>query len=140
MRAIMTKYKILVIEDDPDQSKPFVQLLRYRGYEVVTAQNGIDGVAKAEKEKPHLIIVDLLLVEHGDTMDGYEVIRSLRSNPNNSKSAIMAWTGHFVRTVDEIQALRAGADIFAQKDLEFGVLEARIEAVLRSVIRFSNND
>lgn len=127
-------HKILVIEDDPDQSKPFIELLRYRGYDIVPADNGIDGVAKAVKHQPDLVIVDLLLVQRGDQMDGYEVIKVLRGTQETLNVRILAWTGHFVKKEDEIRALRAGADDYVSKDSEFGLLEARIEALLRRVI------
>jgi DNA-binding response OmpR family regulator len=128
-------YKILVIEDDPDQSKPFIQLLEYRGYEILNAYNGIDGVAKAIEHRPDLVIVDLLLVQRGDEMDGYDVIQALRNTPDIANIGILAWTGHFVNPKDEIRALRAGADDYVSKDAEFGLLEARIEALLRRVSR-----
>ena len=127
--------KILVIEDDPNQSRPFTQMLRYRGYDVLTADNGIDGVAKAIKHYPDLVIIDLLLVQRGDEMDGYDVIQALRNSPETANIGIMAWTGHFVEGSDEIRALRAGADDYVSKDSEFGLLEARIEALLRRVAR-----
>ncbi len=126
-------YKILVIEDDSHQSKPFIQMLKYRQYEVKHAFNGIDGVAIASKEKPHLIIVDLLLVQRGDQMDGFDVIQALRNHPETSKVGILAWTGHFIDERDEIRAFRSGADYFVTKDISFGRLEARIEALLRRV-------
>jgi len=127
--------KILIIEDVDDQVKPVIQMLEYRRYEVVTAQNGLDGVAHAIKHLPDLVIVDLLLVERGDATDGYEVIRVIRETPEIAAIGILAWTGHFVRGQDEIQALRAGADDFVRKDVDFGLLEARIEALLRRVRR-----
>lgn len=128
-------HKILVIEDDPDQSKPFIQLLKYRGYEILHADNGIDGLAKAATDRPDLVIVDLLLVLRGGEIDGYEVIKTLRSMPETSNAGIMAWTGHYVERTDEIRALREGADDYVSKDAEFGLLEARIEALLRRVSR-----
>lgn len=126
-------HKILIIEDVDEQVKPIIQMLEYRGYEVITAQNGIDGVVKADKHRPDLVIVDLLLVERGDEADGYEVIKTIRNTPEIASIAILAWTGHFVRGQDEIQALRAGADDFVRKDVDFGLLEAHIEALLRRV-------
>jgi DNA-binding response OmpR family regulator len=127
--------KILVIEDDPDQSRPFTQMLRYRGYEILTAYNGIDGIAKALSHRPQLVIVDLLLVQRGDEMDGYDVIQALRAAPETNSIGILAWTGHFVERSDEIRALRSGADDYVSKDSEYGLLEARIEALLRRVAR-----
>jgi two-component system alkaline phosphatase synthesis response regulator PhoP len=131
-------HKILIIEDIDDMVKPIIQMLEYRGYEVLTAQNGLDGVAQAIKHRPDLVIVDLLLVERGDDVTGYQAIEMIRGTPEISSIGILAWTSHFVRGQDEIQALRAGADDFVRKDVEFGVLEARIEALLRRVARTPN--
>ncbi len=128
-------HKILLIEDDPDQSRPFTQMLRYRGYEILTAYNGVDGVAKAIQQHPHLVIVDLLLVQRGDEMDGFDVIQALRNTPPTAHVGILAWSGHFVERSDEIRALRAGADDYVSKDSEFGLLEARLEALLRRISR-----
>lgn len=128
-------YKLLIIEDDDEQSKPFLENLRYRQYEVFHAFNGLDGVAQALKHKPNLVIVDLLLVKRGDSMDGYDVIKALRETPETENVAILAWTGHFVDRQDEIRALRTGADDYVTKDIEFGALEARIEALLRRAKR-----
>lgn len=128
-------YKILVIEDDSDQSRPFTQMLKYRGYEILTAYNGVDGVAQGIEHNPDLVIVDLLLVQRGDEMDGFDVIQKLRNTPSTARIGILAWTGHFVERSDEIRALRSGADDYVSKDSEFGLLEARIEALLRRVSR-----
>ena len=132
-------YTILVIEDDPEQSKPFTEMLKYRGYKVLHAYNGIDGVAQAIKHQPHLIIVDLLLVQRGDEMDGYDVIRELRKTPETRSVGLLAWTGHYVSGDDEIRALRLGADDYATKDVEFGTLEARIEALLRRTTKHADD-
>jgi DNA-binding response OmpR family regulator len=124
---------ILVVEDDAEQAKPFLDLLRFKGYRVVAAENGIDAVALAIQHKPDLVIVDLLLVLRGKELDGYNVIQALRSHAETEKVGILAWTSHFVKEADHIRALRTGADDFIAKDLEFGVLEARIDALLRRV-------
>jgi DNA-binding response OmpR family regulator len=128
-------HRILVIEDEERQSKPFVKMLEYREYEVIVAFNGLDGVALAVKHTPDLVIVDLLLVQRGDQMDGYDVIRTLRNTAETCNMGIVAWTGHFVDGQDEIRALREGADDFMSKEVEFGLLEARIEALLRRLSR-----
>lgn len=125
--------KILIVEDEKEQSRPFLELLRFKGYEVFVAENGIDAIATAIKEKPDLLIVDLLLVKRGDELDGYGVIREVRATKVTEKIGILAWTSHFVKETDHIRALRSGADDFVTKDVEFGVLEARIEALLRRV-------
>jgi two-component system OmpR family response regulator len=129
-------YKIIVIEDDVEQSKPFIEtLVHNKDYEISHAFNGIDGVAAAVKDPPDLVIVDLLLVQRGDEMNGFEVIRTIRNAAETEAIGILAWTGHFVMRQDEIRALRAGADDFVNKDADFAVIEARIEAILRRVTR-----
>lgn len=126
-------YKILIIEDEADQAKPIIQMLEYRGYKVFPSQNGISGLAKAVELRPDLVIVDLLLVEHGDEADGYDVIEAIRNTPEIASIGIIAWTIHFVSGQHEIRALRVGADDFVRKDVEFGVLEARIERLLKRI-------
>lgn len=122
---------ILVVEDDEKQARPFVEMLQFRDFNVKVAYNGTDALAMARKYSPNLVIVDLLLVARGDEMDGYDVIRSLRNSADLGRVSIMAWSAHYIKPQDEIRALRAGADTFVLKDLEYGVLEARIEALLR---------
>lgn len=125
------KTRILLVEDDGEQSRPLTQMLGYRGYEVTSACNGKDGVALAVANPPDLVIVDLLLFLRGDEMDGFDVIQALRRHPTTAQLAILAWTGHFVQSTDWIRALRSGADDYVTKDVEFGILEAKIEAILR---------
>jgi two-component system KDP operon response regulator KdpE len=129
-------HKIIVIEDDADQSKPFIETLTHnKDYDIIHAFNGIDGVAAVVKHTPDLVIVDLLLVQRGDEMDGFDVIKAIRCIPDIKTIGILAWTSHFVKRQDEIRALRAGADDFINKDADFAVIEARIEAILRRVNR-----
>ena len=122
---------ILLVEDSQEQARPFQQLLEHRGYAITVAENGPQAIAAAQAGQPELVIVDLLLVERGDRMDGYQVIQELRARASTKTVGILAWTGHYVRAQDEIRALRLGADAFVSKDVEYGVLEARIEALIR---------
>jgi DNA-binding response OmpR family regulator len=131
--------KILVVEDEAEQAKPFISLLSYKGYEIIHAENGVDAIALALKERPSLAIIDLLVVRRGDEMDGYDLIHQLRETEETKNVAILAWTGHFVQRQDEIRALRAGADDYVSKDVEFGVIEARIEALLRRTARSASD-
>jgi DNA-binding response OmpR family regulator len=72
----------------------------------------------------------------GVTWKEYEIDTPvLRSTPETASLGILAWTGHFVKQQDEIRALRAGADDFVSKDTEFGLIEAKIEALLRRISR-----
>jgi len=124
-------YTILIIEDDSEQSQPLIDMLKYRGYRVDHAFNGLDGIAKTVKLEPDLVIVDLLLFERGDDLDGFRVIEILRETEGISDVGILAWTGQYVKNIDQIRAFRVGADDYLVKETEFGILEARIEALLR---------
>lgn len=131
MSNASTAGSILLVEDEDTQAKPFAELLSFRGYSVHVAYNGTDALALARKQRPEVAVVDLLLIARGDALDGYEVIRALRESPESARVGIMAWSAHYIRPQDEIRALRAGADSFVSKDAEYGVLEARIDALLR---------
>ena len=66
--------KILVVDDDPDILDAVTMILESRGYQVVTAVNGVEGLAKIEEEQPDLMILDLLMPK----MDGFGVCKRLQ--------------------------------------------------------------
>jgi len=66
--------KILVVDDDPDILDALAMILESQGYRVVTAQNGLEGLAKVEAEKPDLMILDLLMPK----MDGFALYKELQ--------------------------------------------------------------
>ncbi|BCB76799.1 hypothetical protein GCM10022251_49420 [Phytohabitans flavus] len=130
----MSGERILLVEDDGSQAKPFSQMLEYRGYTVRWAQDIVSATRIAREFDPHLVIVDLLLVSTEAEADGFDVITTLRSASFATQAfGIMVWTSHFVNAKDEIRALRSGADEYLRKDAEFGLIEARLEALLRRI-------
>ena len=72
--------KILVVDDDPDILEALTMILEARGYQVVTAQDGVEGLANLKAEKPNLMILDLLMPK----MDGFAVCKELQ-DPRWSK-------------------------------------------------------
>jgi len=74
--------KILVVDDDPDIREALTMVLESQGYQVVTAEDGIEALADLKAEKPDLMILDLLMPK----MDGFEVCKELR-DPKWSKYA-----------------------------------------------------
>ena len=74
------KYKILIVDDDPDIQIALTTILEARDYEILKANNGVEGLAKVKEEKPDLIILDLLMPR----MDGFAVCRELK-DPRWSK-------------------------------------------------------
>ena len=68
--------KILLIEDDPDQVFLYLTKFKMEGLKLLTAKNGVEGLAMAKKEKPDIILLDIVM----DEMDGMEVLERLKKN------------------------------------------------------------
>lgn len=117
------KPKILIIEDDQGILKFLNRGLAYEGYEVMVAEDGEQGLKKAETEKPDLVVLDLML----PGMDGLEVCRQLR---NDGDIPILMLTAKD-QTNDRVTGLDMGADDYMVKPFEFRELLARIRALLR---------
>ena len=117
--------KILVIEDDPDIVEICRDYLKAAGYEVLTAADGVKGLAAARREKPDLIVLDLMLPE----MDGLDVCRTLR---RESEVPIIMLTAR-VEETDKLIGLELGADDYITKPFSPRELVARVRVVLRRI-------
>jgi two-component system cell cycle response regulator len=106
-----TKGKILIVDDVADTREIIQKLLRYEGYEVITASTGEEGVEKTEAEKPDVILMDINL----PGIDGTEALRKIKEiNPIQCVIMLTAYA-----TVDNaIQALKEGASDFIKKPFE----------------------
>ncbi len=80
--------KALIVEDHPDMVEILTLQLERLGFTVISASNGKEGVEKAIKEKPHLILMDIMM----PVMDGREATRIIRSNKNTKNIPILATT------------------------------------------------
>lgn len=122
----MDAAKILVVDDEPD----ILEFLRYNlekeGYEVATASNGEDGIALAEKNKPDLIILDIMMPK----LDGVEVCRQLRSKPQ-FKNTIITFLTAREEDYSQIAALDVGGDDYITKPIRPRVFLSRVKALLR---------
>lgn len=122
----MDKFKILVIEDEED----ILALVHYNlvkaGFHVNIAANGAEGLQKALRERPDLVVLDLMLPD----MDGLEVCQRLRASTEMSAAAIVMMTAKGEEE-DIIKGLEYGADDYIPKPFSPQVLIARINAVLR---------
>ena len=114
---------ILVIEDDPDIVEICRDYLKAGGYNVSTAQDGVTGLAAARREKPDLIVLDLMLPE----MDGLDVCRAVR---RESDVPIIMLTAR-VEETDRLIGLELGADDYITKPFSPRELVARVRVVLR---------
>jgi CheY-like chemotaxis protein len=106
-------YKVLVIEDNPENMYLMCYLLGQNNYDVITAENGPDGISLAISEKPDIILLDIQLPE----MDGYAVARELVKHHEVSGIPIVAVTS-YAMVGDREQALAAGASGYLEKPID----------------------
>jgi two-component system OmpR family response regulator len=121
--AEVTNDKILIVEDDRNLLDTVKYNLRKEGYEVVTAVDGAEALDIARREKPDLIILDIMLPK----MSGFEVCRILRKNMT---VPILVLTAKAEET-DKIVGLEIGADDYMTKPFSLRELLARVRAMLR---------
>ncbi|MCX6049167.1 MAG: response regulator transcription factor [Chloroflexi bacterium] len=119
---------ILVIEDEPQIRKVMEGYLRQAGYQVLSAADGVTGLALAQQEKPALLVLDLML----PGLDGWEITRRLRSSSDPALASlyIIMLTAR-VEETERIVGLEMGADDYVTKPFSPRELVARVRAALR---------
>ena len=117
--------KILLVEDNEMNRDMLSRRLQRRGYDVVLAVDGGQGVAMAQTMAPDLILMDMSL----PVLDGWEATRRLKADPATQHIRVIALTAHALPG-DREQALAAGCDDYDTKPTEFPRLLAKIEALL----------
>jgi two-component system, OmpR family, alkaline phosphatase synthesis response regulator PhoP len=118
--------KILIVDDEPDILDFLSYNLRREGFDVVTAASGKEALETALKIRPQLIILDIMMPE----MDGVEVCRRLRANPDFDNTTITFLTARD-EDVSQISALDVGGDDYITKPIKPQVFISRINALLR---------
>jgi CheY-like chemotaxis protein len=118
--------RILVIEDNPQNRYLATFLLEQRGYEVVQAESGPQGLELASKVRPALILLDIQL----PGMDGYTVARALKSHPNLKAIPIVAVTS-YAMIGDRERCLEAGAEGYVEKPINPASFVVEVERFLR---------
>ena len=127
--------KILLVDDEPDILEIVGYNLRNEGYQVITAENGQEGVKKAEKEIPHLIILDVMMPE----MDGIEACEIIRKNPD-LKNTIVTFLTARGEDYSQVAGFDAGADDYITKPIKPKVLVSKVKALLRRFKEEGVND
>ena len=122
----MAKEQILVVDDEEDILELITYNLMKEGYHVITATSGETAISKAHKEKPDLILLDLML----PGVDGLDVYRELKKKQDTSQIPIIMVTAK-TEDADIITGLELGSDDYVTKPFSPKVLLARIKAVLR---------
>jgi two-component system cell cycle response regulator DivK len=116
--------KILIIEDNEMNRDMLSRRLARRGYQIVVAADGEEGIAKAKAENPNLILMDMSL----PVIDGWEATRRLKAEPRTRAIPVIGLTAHAM-TSDREKALEAGCDDYDTKPIELPRLLGKIEAL-----------
>ena len=116
--------RILIIEDDVSILSGLRDVLTFKSYEVLTAEDGEAGYAAAVEEKPDLIILDIMIPK----MDGFALCQKLRAEGNSTPVLMLTAKGE---EPDKIQGLDIGADDYVTKPFSLPELLARVRALLR---------
>ena len=128
MGGDLTTKTILIIEDEKDILDLLEYHLKQSRFSVITALNGASGLERARKERPSLIILDLML----PGMDGKEVCRALKSNPLTQSIPILMLTAK-AEEVDRIIGFELGADDYVTKPFSPRELVLRVKAITQRI-------
>lgn len=116
--------KILIIEDEPNIRELVLYNLSQNGYEGLSAEDGLQGLAMARSERPDLILLDIML----PGKNGYDICRELRAEGNKTPVIMLTAKNE---EIDKVLGLEFGADDYISKPFGIRELMARIKAVLR---------
>ncbi|HEY9781571.1 MAG TPA: response regulator transcription factor [Leptolyngbyaceae cyanobacterium] len=122
--------RLLLIDDDPNLILLVKDYLEFRGYEVITAENGREALEVLEQEIPDMIICDVMMPE----MDGYAFVNQVRQEERTSWIPILFLSAKG-QSQDKIKGLNIGADVYMVKPFEPEELVAQVEASLKQAFR-----
>ena len=117
---------LLIVEDDPDILKLLDATLTFRGYRVITAQNGRDGLEAIRLKQPAIVITDIMMT----TLDGFGLVHRIRINPETREIPVVFITATYVTREDRDFALSIGATRFIQKPVDLEKFLATIAELM----------
>jgi CheY-like chemotaxis protein len=121
---------VLVVEDYQDAREMYSEYLRFSGFDVIEASNGMEAIEQATVQQPDIILMDLALPK----VDGWEATRQLKSDPRTNDIPVVALTGHALAGHAD-SAQKAGCDAFVTKPCLPDALVAEIRRMLGGVRR-----
>ena len=124
--------KILIIDDDLDTLRLVGLMLQRQGYQITAATNGQQGLEKALEDIPNLILLDIMMPD----MDGYEVARRLRANPQTVNIPILMFTAK-TQLDDKVAGFEVGADDYLTKPTHPSELQSHVKALLARTAKSS---
>lgn len=125
--------RLLLIDDDPNLILLVKDYLEFRGYEVVTAENGREALEVLEHDLPDMIICDVMMPE----MDGYSLVRHVREDPRTDWIPVLFLSAKG-QSQDRVKGLNTGADVYMVKPFEPEELVAQVESSLKQAARISD--
>jgi two-component system, OmpR family, alkaline phosphatase synthesis response regulator PhoP len=122
----MQLHKILIVEDDPNINELIRITILSPSYSIICVDNGIEALAKLIQEKPDLVLLDILIPEP----DGWEIYKTIRSNPDLNHTGVIILTALLFRS-DFLQAKRIlPTDMVMRKPFELDELKANVKRLL----------
>lgn len=122
--------RLMLVDDDPNLILLVKDYLEFRGYDVVTAENGREALEKLEEDLPDLIICDVMMPE----MDGYTLVKHVREDPRTSWIPVLFLSAKG-QSQDRVKGLSTGADVYIVKPFEPEELVAQVESSLKQATR-----
>lgn len=122
--------RLLLIDDDPNLILLVKDYLEFRGYAVITAENGREALMVLEQEIPDMIICDVMMPE----MDGYTLVENVRQDPRTSWIPVLFLSAKG-QSSDRVRGLNTGADVYMVKPFEPEELVAQVESSLKQANR-----
>jgi DNA-binding NarL/FixJ family response regulator len=122
--------RLLLIDDDPNLILLVKDYLEFRGYEVITAENGQEALEVLQQDTPDMIICDVMMPQ----MDGYSLVEHVRKDPRTSWIPVLFLSAKG-QSQDRVKGLNTGADVYMVKPFEPEELVAQVESSLKQASR-----
>jgi DNA-binding NarL/FixJ family response regulator len=122
--------RLMLVDDDPNLILLVKDYLEFRGYDVMSASNGVEALEILEKDIPDLIVCDVMM----PGMDGYTLVQHIRDNPRTNWVPVLFLSAKG-QSQDRVKGLNTGADVYLVKPFEPEELVAQVESSLKQASR-----